>query len=394
MKNLLLALSFVLTIACTTVFAQNNQNAPKQQEQPLMTVEIQNNAFSTSAKTKEGVIIIPQILSSETVKSWTFVIKDSKDEIIKSLNGTKSLPQRFVWKGFDDNNISVAEGQYFVRLSVEIERGFLVFESSNVFIDVTPPLISLRTADDIYFIEESGKLNKKINIHLNYSDDHGINPQASGVVIVNAYKVPVKRIYFSSSSIIPDFISWDGKDDIYGTVVPPGNYRIAFLVSDKSGNKEQVKSVITVLGTPRETDDKEKEFAIARDNRGLLMKISAGDLFNIQDAGFVFGAEKILNEAVETIKMFPEKTSVVNVYSSSAAVSAARAEAVVNFLVDRGAQREKIIYNGYENFMVPSGDAAKDGNAVEIIVLKGKESSSAAEDAFFKVDTPVYDEIF
>jgi len=248
-KKIIASLSVVFIFVC---FANSQEVRDGQTVKPSLNVVLENILFSPLTKTKEGVIFYPAVKGANKIKLWTFTVRDENGDIVKILSGRKKLPEKIVWDGLNNDGFIVADGRYSAEIYVQTDKGDFKFDDPGIIVDNTPPFVSLKAADDVYFIDRNGKMNKNINLYLSCGDENEIDSSGSYIKVINYKDKEVKDFKFEEK--IPEIITWDGTDDIYDAFLRPGNYRIIFLVSDRAGNKESVKYEISVIEYPKEKE--------------------------------------------------------------------------------------------------------------------------------------------
>ena len=178
-------------------------------------------------------------------------------------------------------------------------RRNMIIKNSGIIIDTTLPFVSLKPANDVYFINEEGKISKSINVYLSHGDESGIDYSDSYLEVISYNNITVKTFKFEDR--IPEFISWDGVDDVYSLPLPLGNFRIVFSVLDIAGNKSEVESEISIVLMPKvpELKKEEEEIDVKQEERGLVINLSSKVLFDIGKSNLKEEAEKTLKEVAE-----------------------------------------------------------------------------------------------
>jgi len=213
-----------------------------------LTVDVQNSVFSPTAKTKEGIIFLPKLTGAKAINVWLLSIMNSDGEVVKRFNSSNALPEQILWDGLSGSLDELPDGKYSYQLFVDLGKEKLFVNGSSITLDTVPPFLSVRPATDIYFLGPDGNLNDDINIYLTCSDDEGIDYSKCSITIFNRKKIPIKTISFSNS--IPEYVAWNGDDDIYGVTVPPGNYVIVFSVFDSAGNRARMAAMVSIVKKP------------------------------------------------------------------------------------------------------------------------------------------------
>ena len=237
MKKILIATLFLTIIPFTVAFGAT------------LMVDVENDIFSPIAKTKEGVVFLPKLKNAKSINMWLLSIMDSDGEVVKRFNSANALPEKIVWDGLSGSLDELPDGKYSYQLFVESGKDKLFVNGSSITIDTVPPFLSVRAANELYFIERDGSLNENINIYLTCSDDEGIDYSKCSISVLNRKKMVIKTIKFSGE--IPEYVSWNGDDDIYDVTVPAGNYTIIFTVYDAAGNEAKMETSVSIVKTVR-----------------------------------------------------------------------------------------------------------------------------------------------
>jgi len=375
-----------------------------QQQEPSLNVNIENKLFSPSAKVTEGIAFFPKVEGVKKIRSWSLTLLNDKNKIVRYIKGNGDLPEKVLWDGLSDKGQQADDGQYSYRFDVQASRLKLHDEGSNVItIDSAPPFVSLKCGNDVYFIDsETNNLSKNINIYLSCGDESGIDYEKSYVRVVNYNDVEVKKFKFKDS--MPEFISWDGIDDIYGNTLPTGNYKIYFVVADKAGNISQVDAEISVMLMPKESPvaepeqpqqpeqaqepaKEESQISVKEEDRGLVINLSSKVLFDVSKSAIKPEAEQSLNEVAGILKVYPANKVLIEGHTDSSGnekknmhLSVDRAKAVYDFLVARGVDGTRMQVFGYGDKRPVASNETERGKEqnrrVEIIILKADQLSA------------------
>jgi len=224
-------------------------------QKPSLSVVQENTFFSVLSKTKEGIVFYPHVKGVNKIKSWTFMVRDEDNNLVRIISGKKNIPEKIVWDGVDNFGQPVSDGHYKIEIYINADKGDLKFEDSEIIIDTVPPFVSVKAANDTYYIY-SGKLNKNINLYLSCGDESGIDYSDSFISILNFKNKEINKFRFTEE--IPEVIEWDGTDYIYDALVRPGNYKIIFSVFDKAGNKESSIYEISIVEIVHESFESNK----------------------------------------------------------------------------------------------------------------------------------------
>ena len=373
----LILLCFFISFGCGFAAAQ----------EPWLTVVIENPLFSPVSAAKEGVVFSPKTEGINKIKRWLLTITDDSGKKVKEIAGSKSLPERIVWDGTDNSGKIVDDGRYSYEIFVKADKSHMFINNSGIIVDTTLPFVSLKPANDVYFINEEGKISKNINIYLSYGDETGVDYSNSYVKVVSYNGIDVKNFKFNNR--IPEFISWDGVDDVYSLPLPLGNFGIIFSVSDISGNRAEVESEISVVQMPKVPEpEKEEEIDVKQEERGLVINLSSKVLFDIGKSNLKEDAEKSLGEVAAILRVYPKNQVSIEGHTDSSGIekknvelSVERAQSVFDFFIEQGIARDRIHVSGFGSQKPVASNSTEKGKEqnrrVEIVILKTESVEGA-----------------
>lgn len=371
----LILLCFFISLGCGFAAA----------EEPSLTITVENPLFSPVAKVKEGVVFYPKTEGVKKIKRWLLTITDDKGNKVKEEAGSKILPEKIVWDGTDNDGEIVNDGRYNYEFFVMAGRRNMIIKNSGIIIDTTLPFVSLKPANDVYFINEEGKISKSINVYLSHGDESGIDYSDSYLEVISYNNITVKIFKFEDR--IPEFISWDGVDDVYSLPLPLGNFRIVFSVLDIAGNKSEVESEISIVLMPKvpELKKEEEEIDVKQEERGLVINLSSKVLFDIGKSNLKEEAEKTLKEVAEILRVYPRNRVSIEGHTDSSGIeknnielSVDRAQSVFDFFIGQGIDRDRMKVFGF----------GSEKPVVENNTKKSKEQNRRVEIVILKTGTP------
>lgn len=195
----------------------------------------QDKAFSPNndrAKETMNFQVVSKVKSA--VASYVFIIKNSSGAVVKTINGSRTLPKSFTWDGKDDaDGIVCADGQYTAELSVISESGSAAKAVTQVFaIDTVYP--SLKASIPWTAFSPDGDSSQD-TIPVTVS---GCTEEKLWTAEVLDSSKKTVRSYSWNGKIetngTPGF-TWDGSDES-GNVAPDGIYTIVISSVDEAGN--------------------------------------------------------------------------------------------------------------------------------------------------------------
>jgi len=364
----------------------------KPEPEPLtLNVSVENTLFSPVAKAAEGVIFKVEVKNFKKTKLWFLTIRNSEtNKKIREIIAKKSdVPQRVIWDGLTSDGEVAPDGLHSFKFFVLTDGGSLVIEKNNlIMIDSTPPFVSLQSSSYVYFIKpgDNGRLAGNIVIYISAGDENGIDYSKSYLEILSHNDKRVKGFAFKDK--IPEFIIWDGIDEVYNLPIPVGNYRINFVVTDKAGNVSQIDSEISIAPMPKEPEPPKKEVEVKQEERGLVINLSSKVLFDVGKSALKPEAQEALNKVTAILKTYSKNKVLIEGHTDSSGnkeknmrLSLDRAQSVFEFFVNSGIDgaRMQVFGFGSDRPVAPNNtERGKEQNRrVEIVILKTEEEPMA-----------------
>ena len=182
---------------------------------------------------------------------------------------------------------------------------------------------------------------------------------------------------------IPQSISWDGRDGIYDLVVPAGEYKVVFTVSDTVNNKISLSANITTF---EQVVGKISEIVVKEEPRGLVVNLSNSILFDAREIELKKEAKDSLDEMIKLLNAYPANKVLIEGYSDSNGdkeenlkLSYDRAQEVYLYFVKNGIPAERLTVVGYgQENPIASNKTAKgraQNRRVKIIILKSQKEN-------------------
>lgn len=262
----------------------------------------------------------------DAVLSWRMSLVGPSGTVEKTWSGDGVAPERVDWDGRDQQNQVLPDGDYKAHLEVAYPGGLKAqADSDPVELDSTPPTITLGIAPLITTPDARGAVVIPAHLSIKATDRNGIG----------GWKLELRdhsgKLFraFNGDGPPPDDLVWDGTDAQGKSVDSGSTYFFWPFAKDKLGNwgKGRPQALVVLM--------KEIHYEISSDalfEPGKAdVRISAyQQLFALKDL--------ILKNHGEGTKVdilgHTDNTPVVHsVYHDNQALSLARAQAVVKFLV-------------------------------------------------------------
>ena len=368
--------------------------AAKQQEpsfidgKDFVSVSLDKNLFSPNNDSFFDTIVFEISLLQEKlkIKNWQFdIINTQTNKVVYSFSGQEEIPEKLVWNGKDSKN-NFVEGNFKYVFTAMINKKNIKLEQSDEFIsDITEPYISLSSsADTILLDKENNRFVKDLVFNFDIGDENEIDKSKTKLEIYSFKNKVIKEWNFARFDEIPQSVSWDGKDDIYGLLVPAGEYKVVLTVSDIVNNKTSISTNITTF---EQVIGKVSEIVVKEEPRGLVVNLSSNILFPSGKAVLKKEATDSLDETVKLLNAYPANKVLIEGYSDSVGdkeknlkLSYERAQEVYLYFIQNGipAERLSVVGYGQEN-PIASNKTAKgraQNRRVNIIILKSQNEDT------------------
>ncbi|QTQ15712.1 FlgD immunoglobulin-like domain containing protein [Treponema parvum] len=204
----------------------------------------QNSAFSPNndrVKDTIGFSVMSKIKSA--VAAYDLLIKDNSGKTVRTVSGSRTLPQSFTWDGKGDDGIICADGSYLAELSVRSESGSAAKSVTQPFVlDTKYPSLLAEVPWTLFSPDGDGKKDV-----LPVSVKDCTEEDLWTAQVLDANKKPV-RSYSWKGKIEEsgrEGFTWDGTDES-GNTVPYGNYSMVIRSEDLAGNsfRSEISKII------------------------------------------------------------------------------------------------------------------------------------------------------
>lgn len=327
---------------------------------------------------KDSVFFVPQIPEMKEVKSWELVIEDTDHNLVKKFAGKAMLPKILSWEGQTESGDQVQEGKYYYYFTAEGD-GVKKARSSvgEIIADMTPPSVSLQVSSPVFTPSDKEPYSEVV-FEISAGDMNNIDQWQLDVLNNKNKSVTI----FKSTEPTPIEITWDGRDDFYGAVVPDGFYQVKVTAWDMAGNKSKTSAKMRISSAkPEPVKEAPKEIVVKQEARGLIVNLSSQVLFDVGKADLKPAASKALDEVVTLLQTYPENNVVIEGYTDSSGsrkknieISSARAWNVYSYLVKHGIKPSRLKPKGFGPDDPVGNNKTAVGRAmnrrVQIIILK------------------------
>ena len=196
-----------------------------------------NLSFSPNADKVKDTVTFTPVTETKDVASYSFEIKDEKNQTVYSKSEKRRLPVSFVWDGKDSEGIRCDDGKYIASLSIETANGSSASSTSGeIELDTKYPYLEAKIP---YTFVSPDKDGVQDTLPITISNCTSENKWVCEVR--NAKDKVVKTFVWSGTKTS---LVWEG-DDESGNAVEYGKYSIVFYSSDNAGNSfsTEIKNV-------------------------------------------------------------------------------------------------------------------------------------------------------
>jgi len=318
----------------------------------------------------------------EKVDRWRLQIKNREGVVALKKSG-EILPISIEWDGIDGQNMLVPDGLYSCQIETK-EWGRLPARSEwiPILVDNTLPEaeVILTTAT---FSPNGDGIDDTVTIQLGAKDESKIR---NWTVEISNNEGKLART-IEGEEPVPPSIVWNGKDDYYNTVVPPGEYGVKLVVNDIAGNKgtSMPQKLNVEIPMPKLEEKFAKVIKVEEEERGLKITFSVKVLFGIGKAILREDAYSAIEQAIGMLKAYPLNKVSIEGHTDSVGkaehnqkLSEMRGRAVYDYIVERGGiDPGRLSVKGWgEEKPIASNKTARGRDVnrrVEIIILKKEE---------------------
>jgi len=186
------------------------------------------SVFSPNADgVKDRVNIQPKLKVTEGVSRYELRILDSREQVLRKVEGRNRPPQDFAWDGLDSSGRRLPDGEYQAELILDYQKGdHHEVRTAAFIIDTKAPTIDL-SAEYSLFSPDGDELKDKLPVRQSSSEEVLWEGEFRNA------KAEVVRSYFWKGKATN--FQWDGKDE-NGNKIPDGSYSYRISSTDQAGN--------------------------------------------------------------------------------------------------------------------------------------------------------------
>lgn len=357
----------------------------KKKEVDPVSIDVSGNMLSPNGDgIYESITFKISLLQDKLkIKNWKLnIINNQTNAVFDRFSGEKEIPKEIVWEGKNKKD-NVVDGVYRYELLLSSKKKNIKIEKGPIFVDVTPPFLSLSSSNDVVFIDkEKNQFAQDISFRFTIGDENKIDKTKTNLKIINFgnNSTLIKEWKFDDAEVIPQLVIWNGKDDIYDMVIQPGEYRAVLTATDIFGNSATMSISFTAI---EQVSGKLSEIVVKEEPRGLVVNLSSNILFATGKSTLKKEATASLDETISLLNAYPANKVLIEGYTDSTGnkkanlqLSYDRAQEVYIYFVKHGipAERLSVVGYGQEN-PIASNKTAKgreQNRRVNIIILKSE----------------------
>ncbi|MFB0526394.1 MAG: OmpA family protein, partial [bacterium] len=245
-------------------------------------------------------------------------------------------------------------------------------KGTGIAVDRTPPVVSMHIPANSFSPDGDG-VNDLISFEVKAKDNVAINRWKLEISTLDGKSVRT----FQGDGTPPSRLAWDGIDDYYHRLSPPGEYTAVFSASDRAGNwglSETQKIELKLI-------PQLKEVKVTEEERGLVVTLTSKLLFDFDRFELKEIARSSLDEVVNLLKAYPENKVKVEGHTDSVGtagynlqLSQLRAASVAKYLIQEGIPTSRIEIAGYGETKPIASNVTIQGRQqnrrVEVVILK------------------------
>ena len=379
---------FFILILLLLLNIQYTYSANKKNVDPV-SVDISGNMLSPNGDNLyENITFKISLLQDKLkIKNWKLnIINIQTNEVFDRFSGEKEIPKEIMWEGKNKKD-QIIDGTYKYELLVSTKKKNIKIEKGPIFVDVTPPYLSLSSSNDVVFIDkEKNQFTQDISFRFTIGDENKIDKTKTNLKIINFgnNSTLIKEWNFNDAEVIPELVRWNGKDDVYDMVIQPGEYRAVLTATDIFGNRASMSISFTAI---ENVSGKLSEIVVKEEPRGLVVNLSSNILFATGKSTLKKEATASLDETISLLNAYPANKVLIEGYTDSTGnkksnlqLSYDRAQEVYIYFVKHGipAERLSVVGYGQEN-PIASNKTAKgreQNRRVNIIILKSENKDN------------------
>ncbi len=246
----------------------------------------------------DNIFFRHNISSYNNVSEMNYIVKGEKGEALFVYTSTyvaNILDSFYTYDGKNSSGNVLLDGKYTIEFVLKDQISsdkIIIYKSKReeFIVDTISPNINV-SVSTVVFSPDGDGVDDVINFVVDIKDDNSyVNDLDVGIFTLQNKKVYQYKVNTTSSNVLELKLSWDGKDEIYGSVVPNGEYKLIISAKDAAFNKSTKEVKFNVYVPPKEPQKiiqkviDEKLFYIKGakvqlDERGIIVIYPTDDLF-------------------------------------------------------------------------------------------------------------------
>jgi flagellar hook assembly protein FlgD/outer membrane protein OmpA-like peptidoglycan-associated protein len=183
--------------------------------------------------------VTAKISGTDSVTSWTLIIKDENDLTIQTEAGTGNLPDQIEWNGENASGGKAPDGLYQAVLDVDFESGNRSKSRTRMFeIDTVPPEVTIELVSSVFSPDNDTYLDNLEILQKGSNED-----QWQAVITPGKSDTILFKKFYDGRPLQKEI--WSGKD-LDGNLQKNGFYRYTITSTDKAGNSGSAETTFVL----------------------------------------------------------------------------------------------------------------------------------------------------
>ncbi|MCS7231387.1 MAG: OmpA family protein [Elusimicrobiota bacterium] len=246
----------------------------------------------------DNVFFRPDISTTAKVTDILYSVKDinNKEVFVFTSTFVSTMVDTFyTFDGKDLNKNTLMDGEYYVEFMMrQKENGKInIYKSSKekFIVDTISPNININLSTNT-ISPDGDNIDDSLKFFVSiYDEGSPIESVDCGIFNFKNQKIYTYKVEISTLQNKLDLeLIWAGKDEIYESVVPNGEYKIIVLAKDKAGNKMTKEEKFRVYVAPKQMQQKVvvekhseifyiKGAKVTIEDRGIVITYPTDELF-------------------------------------------------------------------------------------------------------------------
>jgi outer membrane protein OmpA-like peptidoglycan-associated protein/flagellar hook assembly protein FlgD len=199
----------------------------------LETTAVLNTGDNKYISKNSPLDVKPEVSVKDDVDSYKLEILDKNKNVVKTFEGTKTVPDNIEWQGMNETKTLAPDGEYSAKMTINYRFGNKVDVSSKSFILTNlPPEVKASTSPKLFSPDGDG-VAEQVTLSLTATDATGIKNWSIRILTPNGKR---NFIEFKGNGEPKDKIIWNGKSSTGELVESAEDYPVVVRVENNVGN--------------------------------------------------------------------------------------------------------------------------------------------------------------